>query len=139
MRLILNKMIMKNIIYVLFVGCLLLSSCGNGSSSKKNDSSNDEAILTEMLQVHEQRQALMSRINSTYNRYRQQMSSGSAAAYASEAGMWQLREEMEAALREKMNQCRRAGEEASTKLLIPMVMILGIIMVIIMVPAFGSF
>jgi hypothetical protein len=56
---------------------------------------NDEAILTEMLQVHEQRQALMSRINSTYNRYRQQMSSGSAAAYASEAGMWQLREEME--------------------------------------------
>lgn len=53
--------------------------------------------------------------------------------------LMQLREEMEAALREKMNQCRRAGEEASTKLLIPMVMILGIIMVIIMVPAFGSF
>ena len=95
MRLILNKMIMKNIIYVLFVGCLLLSSCGNGTSSKNNDSSNDDAILTEMLEVHEQRQALMSRINSTYTRYRQQLSSGSAAAYGSEAGMWQLREDME--------------------------------------------
>lgn len=66
MRLILNKMIMKNIIYVLFVGCLLLSSCGNGTSSKNSESNKDDAILTEMLEVHEQRQALMSRINSTF-------------------------------------------------------------------------
>lgn len=85
----------KNVLYLLIICCNFLCSCGNGSSSKNNDSSNDDVILTEMLEVHKQRQALMSRINSTYTRYRQQLSSGSAAAYGSEAGMWQLREDME--------------------------------------------
>ena len=109
---------MKNIIYVLFVGCLLLSSCGNGTSSKNSESSNDEAILSEMLEVHEQRQALMSRINSTYNRYRQQLLEGSAAAYGSEAGMWQLREDMEGLcdkyirLAKKLNDNQEVVEEA---------------------------
>lgn len=101
---------MKRICYLLFVVSLLLCSCGNGSSSKNNSSNNDEAILTEMLQVHEQRQALMSRINSTYNRYRQQMSSGSAAAYASEAGMWQLREDMEVLCDKYIQLARRLSD-----------------------------
>lgn len=86
---------MKNLVYFLFVIFLLLSSCGNGKSSKNNDASKDDAILTEMLEVHEQRQALMSRINNTYTRYRQQLSTGSAAAYGSESDMWRLREDME--------------------------------------------
>ena len=50
-----------------------------------------------------------------------------------------LREEMEEALREQLHRCRRIGEEASTKLLVPMVMMLGVVMVMIMVPAFGHF
>lgn len=86
---------MKKIVYFLFVGFLLLSSCGNGTSSKNNDANKDDAILTEMLKVHEQRQALMSRINNTYTRYRQQLSTGSAAAYGSESDLWILREDME--------------------------------------------
>ena len=50
-----------------------------------------------------------------------------------------LREEAEVALKEQMQHCRQLGEEASTKLLVPMVMMLGIVMVLIMIPAFGSF
>lgn len=50
-----------------------------------------------------------------------------------------LREEMEESLEGQLNQCKRAGEEASTKLLVPMMMMLSIVMVMIMIPAFGSF
>ena len=50
-----------------------------------------------------------------------------------------LREEAETALKEQMQHSRQLGEEASTKLLVPMVMMLGIVMVLIMIPAFGSF
>ena len=50
-----------------------------------------------------------------------------------------LKEEAEAALKEQMQHSRQLGEEASTKLLVPMVMMLGIVMVLIMIPAFGSF
>ena len=50
-----------------------------------------------------------------------------------------LKEEADAALKEQINQSRRIGEEVSTRLLIPMVMMLGIVMVMIMIPAFGSF
>ncbi len=50
-----------------------------------------------------------------------------------------LREEAEAALKEQMQHSRQLGEEATTKLLIPMVMMLGIVMVLIMIPAFGTF
>ncbi len=50
-----------------------------------------------------------------------------------------LREEAEEARKEQMQHSRQLGEEASTKLLVPMVMMLGIVMVLIMIPAFGSF
>lgn len=49
-----------------------------------------------------------------------------------------LREENDNAIREQINRSRQIGEEASTKLLVPMVMMLGIVMVIIMIPAFGT-
>ena len=49
-----------------------------------------------------------------------------------------LREENDNAIREQINRIRQIGEEASTKLLVPMVMMLGIVMVIIMIPAFGT-
>lgn len=49
-----------------------------------------------------------------------------------------LREEAEFAERAQMNECRRKGEEVSTRLLVPMVMMLGIVMVMIMIPAFAG-
>ena len=52
---------------------------------------------------------------------------------------FRLKEESEAALKEHMQHGRQLGEEASTKLLVPMVMMLGIVMVMIMIPAFGTF
>lgn len=50
-----------------------------------------------------------------------------------------LKEEAEAAVKEQIQRSRQLGEEASTKLLVPMVMMLGIVMVLIMIPAFGTF
>ena len=47
--------------------------------------------------------------------------------------------EMAEAWEERKNAARRAGEEASTKLLLPLFMMLGVVMVMIMVPAFMSF
>lgn len=49
-----------------------------------------------------------------------------------------LREETDNAIREQINRSRQIGEEASTKLLVPMIMMLGIVMVVIMIPAFGN-
>lgn len=49
-----------------------------------------------------------------------------------------LREEAEKASGESLQQVRRLGEEAGTKLLIPMVMMLAVVMVMIMIPAFGT-
>lgn len=49
-----------------------------------------------------------------------------------------LREETQKALTEQIREGRKLGEEASTKLLIPMVMMLAVVMVIIMLPAFTS-
>ncbi|MGN0401602.1 MAG: hypothetical protein ACI4HQ_05000 [Acetatifactor sp.] len=49
-----------------------------------------------------------------------------------------LHEEAENALQDMLLQARKAGEEAGTKVLIPMVMMLGVVMVMIMVPAFGT-
>ena len=49
-----------------------------------------------------------------------------------------LLEEANASLEEQLLTVRKSGEEAGTKLLIPMVCMLGIVMVIIMVPAFGT-
>ena len=49
-----------------------------------------------------------------------------------------LREEAEKASREERNRQRKAGEEASTKLLVPMVIILAVVMTLVMIPAFSS-
>ena len=49
-----------------------------------------------------------------------------------------LREEAEKAGEEKLMQSRRLGEEAGTKLLIPMAIMLAVVMVMIMAPAFWA-
>jgi hypothetical protein len=50
-----------------------------------------------------------------------------------------LRKEGELALSEGLQRKRKVGEEASTKLLIPMIMMLSVVMVLVMLPAFSSF
>lgn len=50
-----------------------------------------------------------------------------------------LRQETESAFEERKNAAKKAGEEAGTKLLIPMMMMLCIVMVLIMIPAYFSF
>ena len=50
-----------------------------------------------------------------------------------------LKEESEDAFILRKNEARKLGEEASTKLLLPMVMMLTVVMIIIMVPAYMSF
>lgn len=47
-----------------------------------------------------------------------------------------LEEEMEAAYRQRKELARKKGEEASTKLLLPMFLLLGVVMVIVAAPAF---
>lgn len=49
-----------------------------------------------------------------------------------------LREEADRAAEERLHQSKKLGEEASTKLLLPMVMMLAVVMVIIMAPAFSA-
>lgn len=49
-----------------------------------------------------------------------------------------LREEAERASVERLQHSRRLGEEAVTKLLIPMIMMLAIVMILIMIPAFST-
>lgn len=49
-----------------------------------------------------------------------------------------LEEEMEKALEERKQIAKKKGEEASTKLLFPMILMLGVVMVIVVVPAFMS-
>ena len=50
-----------------------------------------------------------------------------------------LSEESKKAFEERMDKVRKAGEEAGTKLLLPMVIMLVIVMVIIMIPAYLAF
>ena len=50
-----------------------------------------------------------------------------------------LENEAEEAFTEHQNHIRKLGEEASTKLLLPMILMLGVVMVIIMVPAFMTY
>ncbi len=50
-----------------------------------------------------------------------------------------LESEMENAFEERKNLARRQGEEASTKLLLPLIMMLAMVMVMITVPAFLAF
>ena len=49
-----------------------------------------------------------------------------------------LREEAFQAGEEKLQQGKRLGEEAGTKLLIPMVMLLAVVMLLIMIPVFSG-
>ena len=49
-----------------------------------------------------------------------------------------LKEEADRAGEEKLQNCKRLGEEAGTKLLVPMVLMLVVVMVMIMIPAFSS-
>ena len=50
-----------------------------------------------------------------------------------------LETEAEASLNERKSHARKIGERAGTKLLLPMMLMLGIVLVILMVPAFLSF
>ncbi len=50
-----------------------------------------------------------------------------------------LTEEARRASQERMDHARKSGEEAGTKLLFPMVMLLAVVMVVIMIPAYMSF
>ena len=50
-----------------------------------------------------------------------------------------LKEEADAAFVIRRNQARKRGEEAATKLLFPMILMLGVVMAVIMLPAFLSF
>ncbi len=50
-----------------------------------------------------------------------------------------LETEAEASLNERKNHARKIGEQAGTKLLLPMILMLGIVLVVLMVPAFLSF
>ena len=49
-----------------------------------------------------------------------------------------LREEVSRAENEKVQTCKKLAEEASTKLLVPMVLFLVVVMVMVMLPAFWS-
>jgi len=53
--------------------------------------------------------------------------------------MQMLREEVGEAFAQRKALARKRGEEAGTKLLLPMIMMLGIVLIIIVVPAFMSF
>lgn len=50
-----------------------------------------------------------------------------------------LKEESEKATEKRLDNARKAGEQASTRLLMPMMMMLAIVMVLIMIPAYMSF
>ena len=49
-----------------------------------------------------------------------------------------LREEADKISEERLQRSRKLGEEAGTKLLVPMVMMLAVVMVMIMIPAFAA-
>ena len=50
-----------------------------------------------------------------------------------------LNQEAKNAFEERKSQARRYGEEAGTKLLLPMVMMLSVVMILIIIPAFLSY
>lgn len=72
----------------------------------------------------------MTRFSSLLIQYVQSGASGLKSA---------LKEEAERALKEKRERIRKKGEEAGTKLLIPMILMLVLVMVIVMIPAVTSF
>ncbi|MCC8044039.1 MAG: type II secretion system F family protein [Clostridiales bacterium] len=50
-----------------------------------------------------------------------------------------LETEAESSLNDRRNQARKIGEQAGTKLLLPMILMLGIVLAVLMIPAFLSF
>lgn len=50
-----------------------------------------------------------------------------------------MRQEADNAFAERKSLAKKLGEEAGTKLLLPMMMMLCVVMVIIMIPAYFSF
>jgi len=50
-----------------------------------------------------------------------------------------MQQEAQASFEERRSTARRLGEEAETKLLLPMVLMLAITMLIIIIPAYYSF
>ena len=50
-----------------------------------------------------------------------------------------VKQEAEDAFEERKSMARKLGEEAGTKLLLPMVVLLGVVMVIVMLPAIINF
>ena len=50
-----------------------------------------------------------------------------------------LKEETQLAILERKNKIKTAAEEAGTKLLVPMMLMLAVVMILIMVPALNSF
>ena len=50
-----------------------------------------------------------------------------------------MQQEARASFEERQNTARKLGEEAETKLLLPMIMMLAITMLIIIIPAYYSF
>ena len=51
----------------------------------------------------------------------------------------QLKKEIDDANEEQYRKIKKRGEEMGTKLLFPMMLLLGIVMALIMIPAFTSF
>ena len=49
-----------------------------------------------------------------------------------------LREEAEKSGQERLQESKKMGEEAGTKLLVPMVLMLAVVMAVIMIPAFSN-
>ena len=49
-----------------------------------------------------------------------------------------LREEADKAGEESLQRSKKLGEEAGTKLLVPMVLLLAVVMVMVMIPAFSN-
>lgn len=49
-----------------------------------------------------------------------------------------LHEEADKAAEEQLQQCRKLGEEAGTKLLVPMTLMLAVVMTVVMIPAFSA-
>ena len=50
-----------------------------------------------------------------------------------------MKEESRIAFEDRKNEARKRGEEAGTKMLIPMMLMLCMVMIMIMVPAFLTF
>ena len=115
---------------------------------KRRSGGNEQPLYEEMLYACNQLQAGISE-NRAYEMWAartglqdcarlsamlaQNLKKGNAALLS------RLKEEGDKALQEDLNLRRKKGEEAGTRLLVPMIMMMAIVMVLVMVPAFQSF